>query len=74
MERRTKEAYKAVFQEVKRRNPRFDPSHFMNDYELAILAAVREEFSNAESDGCLYHYVAVSVNLNCISNHAKGSF
>lgn len=64
MERRTTPAYQAVFQRLKLLSPYFDPQIVMNDYELGLLRALRAEFPNAESDGCLFHFVAVSVLMS----------
>lgn len=60
MERRTKPAYQAVFQEIKRLSPDFRPEITMTDYELGLLTAIDAEFPGVNSSGCLYHFVAVS--------------
>ncbi|XP_034232470.1 uncharacterized protein LOC117640240 [Thrips palmi] len=65
MERRTRPAYQAVFQRLKLLSPFFDPESVMSDYELALMGALRIEFPNADSDGCLFHFVVSSVK------HAK---
>ncbi|KAE8740478.1 hypothetical protein FOCC_FOCC014006, partial [Frankliniella occidentalis] len=55
MSRKTKVAYKMVFQNLKDLVPGIRLPKVMSDFEKALLGALREEFPNAVLTGCLFH-------------------
>ncbi|XP_043475792.1 uncharacterized protein LOC122507239 [Leptopilina heterotoma] len=56
MDRKSKEAYKAVFEEISRLIPEFIIDEAMTDYESALKAALRAVFPNIILHGCWFHY------------------
>ena len=68
MERRTKIAYSAVWQFVKKNFPNFKPATAMTDYEDALRSSLEEEFPGTVLLGCHFHYSQVRIQLNIIDN------
>ena len=60
MESRSREAYNHVFAAIKRVMPHLRPQFIMTDFERAAQSALRDIFTNAFLQGCLFHHVKVS--------------
>ncbi|XP_051171105.1 uncharacterized protein LOC127287980 [Leptopilina boulardi] len=56
MSKKTTEAYKSVFQEIKRLIPEFNMEEPLTDYEPGLQRALREEFPGIILHGCHFHY------------------
>jgi len=61
MGRRSIPAYRSVIQELKNLCPNLSPDKIMSDYESGQIRVWREEFPNADWEGCLFHFMAVSI-------------
>ena len=67
MERRTKEAYCAVWKFIKKTFPNFHPAAAMSDFEEALRNSLEEEFPGTKILGCHFHYSQVRIQLNIIN-------
>jgi hypothetical protein len=61
MTRKSTDAYKLLFQFVRRvLAPGMSPARIMCDFESALMKAFRETFPGVELRGCWFHYANVS--------------
>lgn len=67
MSRRTTEAYRVVFEEIKRLIPGFEIEEVLTDYESGLTSALLLAFPNIILHGCWFHYKQVSVNFSAFS-------
>ena len=61
MNNRSKDIYKAVFEEIKEIVPTFLPQKAICDFELAAINAIKEAFQDIEVQGCYFHYLQANI-------------
>lgn len=46
-----------MFEEIKKKIPKFNPKKFNVDFELAVIKAIKRVFPGAHIQGCYFHFV-----------------
>ena len=69
MASKSRDAYVTIFKEIKRRaaasSLSFTPQTIMSDFESGLISAIRDEFPNAQHQGCYFNYTQVQSALFC---------
>lgn len=64
MSSRKKEAYEAVFNEVKRFWPEWTPEDFHSDFEQGLMDTLEKCFEQSKVIGCYFHWTQVCLKKN----------
>ena len=76
MEKKTKIAYKGVFEYLKSKFPNFTPKKLYCDYEISLMRSAEEVFNTnpIRIVGCLFHFTQVIIVIELIINFILYNF